>query len=141
MKDVAMIAALFSLAFCGAAASAQPSAPGASPGAEINSCTVQLTPLDLTSRDGPRQLALRIRSAAEDVCDGKNVLTRSTRGFHDCVRDAMRRAAASLGAPPVTAALAELAGADLAGAAMNNSVAGAPGMLDRRSTKSAWIVP
>ena len=141
MKHVAMIAALFSLASGGATASAQPNAPAPGPGIETNSQTVQITPIELTSRGGARRLALRIWSAADDVCDGKNVLTRSTKGFHDCVQDAITRAAASLDAPRVTAALTQLGAGELAGAALHNSVTEASGRIDRRSTKSAWAVP
>ena len=107
----AMTAALFSLAISGVAA-AQPYAPDSGSGfaisPDIDSRMVRIGPRDLTSPEGARRLALRMRSAAEEVCDGENVLTRSSMAFHDCVQDAVTRAATVLDAPRLTAAVMAL---------------------------------
>ena len=99
VKHMALIAAALSLALGSTPAWAQPSEGIPPPNPELNSRTVRVSDLDITSAAGARRLANRIKAAARDVCEGDSALARTTPDFHQCVEDTIARAAAELGAP------------------------------------------
>jgi UrcA family protein len=102
---MAFIAAGLSLALSFTPACAQPSELLAYQDGALNSRTVRLSDLDLTSVAGAKRLANRIKATARDVCEGDSALARTTPDFHQCVEDTIARAAAKLDAPLVNAAL------------------------------------
>jgi UrcA family protein len=105
MARTAVVAVAMSLALGATASHAQSAEPAADGRADVNHRTVRITDRDLSSAAGARRLALRIKVAAIDVCGGDNAMVRASPAFHDCVRGAVARAEANLGAAPVTAAL------------------------------------
>ena len=112
MSLKATIIASIGLAFFATSSWAQSTGLGSSPAPEVNSRTVRLADLDLSSEQDVKRLAFRIRVAATDVCGGNNPLILASSDFHDCIRDTMARTAARLAIPGVTAG-SQLLGAEL----------------------------
>ncbi len=98
-----IVAATALASLLGAPVAAQP-AP-ASGHRDLARETVRYAPSEAISPEGAKRIALRIQIAAERVCGGNNVLVRTGGNFGLCRRDAIERAAATLGAPFVTQAL------------------------------------
>jgi UrcA family protein len=91
-------AAVLSSAFVGVAA-AQP--PTGAPDA----ITVRYAPHDLSAPAGARDIALRIRLAANRLCGGEDPVARSATDIATCRQTTETQAAAALAAPMVTQAL------------------------------------
>ena len=96
MRSSIIIAAVLSAT----AATAQPPATP-----KLDAVTVRYSAPELSTATGARNLALRIRVAANRLCGGEDPIARAFSATTDCRRTAEARAAAELGAPLVSHAL------------------------------------
>ncbi len=80
----------------------------------VVSRTVHFADLDVGTPAGGRELAVRIRLAANAVCGGDNALMRADHDFGACVHQAIDRAANKLEIASLNQALGRSAGPNLA---------------------------
>ena len=72
----------------------------------VTAVKVQYQDADTRTPDGVRKILARLRSAAEDVCGGDDLLVRTGARYQACVEETLAKAGAALDAPMLTAAIA-----------------------------------